>query len=949
MVRAVKARDGIWSYLTKHSGNILGRVRTISQGSYLPGLPPNESEIERPKSPSLPPFSATVNSIQECDSVLSTSPGIRFPPPVLLLELAEKEAQTGHSDLTAAQHVGLRSLLGWTIDHQMAGPSAFLRHQCLTVLYSEYVPNEVHQEGEENDNGQSTASWLPCVQRHWQTYRYYSREQSQDQRLGELIMEKCGNATKACTRKGCKFQIHSHQYRWVTGRTRIIAKMRPDTEPPEEGISMWMSCHECGASTSRRPMANGTWSVRCIETSSLLIFLCRLSSFGKYLELITYSDDFTKMHPPLCDHTKAASNEKLKRRFDVIRHFAFNSYIITFTAAPVEDVYEARIPRVQITKHRALRAQQEGITIRDKWQEQDRDTLRLEITLWWRGVKEHMNQLEEILEDANGDIPLRKPLPPSPPVEREGTDHATTPKASLKALPLPPNHGSTPATEHKHISSSVSSIVTSSTATSSLGLLSTLRQGFIATEQALYTSLNSTPSTSINDARRLFYSAAKAASNRLSAWEKKHVPTLGAHIHYQEPEWWSPGHHALPGGSIIVKEDEWASIIAFTLSSSDYSSELVDMSKPRAASSIGAVAGSIAPTSSAITSVSAVTSESAVSHTNSADIGASHSLAAFVASMQVFSGSKPAPATLDPDDESQAGHWHVPENLSPQISRKDNPKEGSNILSLRDVLRNKAHAETASKFSNSGSATPNPASKLGTKAPPSAFGSASLELATHSAQGTVKPPTPAAVDVFEQILLDVEDDEYTLVDSLQTKTPTGTIKTNAPPVTSSSALGAKPVEEKQSIPLPPPAVPPKDYPTPSTSMETTPAAEKTISEAIKGDSASITTGEIPFSALAMGSLTSTIANAMRYVLNVGQAYEDKPLPNPPYHGLLAMESPDIDSRPHICYDCAVGKRLKFSCTVYYAKQFDSLRRRCGVDEILIQSLKKTENWSAEGS
>lgn len=61
-----------------------------------------------------------------------------------------------------------------------------------------------------------------------------------------------------------------------------------------------------------------------------------------------------------------------------------------------------------------------------------------------------------------------------------------------------------------------------------------------------------------------------------------------------------------------------------------------------------------------------------------------------------------------------------------------------------------------------------------------------------------------------------------------------------------------------------------------------------------------------------------------------------------------MESPDIDSRPHIRYECIIGKRLKLSCTAYYAKQFDSLRKRCGVDEVLIQSLKKTENWSAEG-
>jgi len=34
--------------------------------------------------------------------------------------------------------------------------------------------------------------------------------------------------------------------------------------------------------------------------------------------------------------------------------------------------------------------------------------------------------------------------------------------------------------------------------------------------------------------------------------------------------------------------------------------------------------------------------------------------------------------------------------------------------------------------------------------------------------------------------------------------------------------------------------------------------------------------------------------------------------------------------------------------VYYAKQFDSLRKRCGVDSIFLQSLSRSTNWSAEG-
>jgi 1-phosphatidylinositol-3-phosphate 5-kinase len=69
------------------------------------------------------------------------------------------------------------------------------------------------------------------------------------------------------------------------------------------------------------------------------------------------------------------------------------------------------------------------------------------------------------------------------------------------------------------------------------------------------------------------------------------------------------------------------------------------------------------------------------------------------------------------------------------------------------------------------------------------------------------------------------------------------------------------------------------------------------------------------------------------------------------HALLAANEshlPHIDPKPHIKYEWTVGTRLKFSCTVYYAQQFDSLRNRCGVGETFSQSLAATQNWAAEG-
>ena len=39
---------------------------------------------------------------------------------------------------------------------------------------------------------------------------------------------------------------------------------------------------------------------------------------------------------------------------------------------------------------------------------------------------------------------------------------------------------------------------------------------------------------------------------------------------------------------------------------------------------------------------------------------------------------------------------------------------------------------------------------------------------------------------------------------------------------------------------------------------------------------------------------------------------------------------------------------KFSCTVYYATQFDALRRKCGMSAMYVQSLMRCTAWDACG-
>ncbi len=98
-----------------------------------------------------------------------------------------------------------------------------------------------------------------------------------------------------------------------------------------------------------------------------------------------------------------------------------------------------------------------------------------------------------------------------------------------------------------------------------------MRFTFQRVEQALYSQLRDTPNSTLNNVRREFHSAARGAGKRLAAWEVKHVvkdtrPRLVADREaIQEPRWWHSGFHAVPGGNVIVQEEDWGSIIAFTL------------------------------------------------------------------------------------------------------------------------------------------------------------------------------------------------------------------------------------------------------------------------------------------------------------------------------------------------------------------------------------------------
>jgi 1-phosphatidylinositol-3-phosphate 5-kinase len=100
-------------------------------------------------------------------------------------------------------------------------------------------------------------------------------------------------------------------------------------------------------------------------------------------------------------------------------------------------------------------------------------------------------------------------------------------------------------------------------------LLLSLRQIFQHIERSLYSHLAKSPDRSLNEIRRTFLSAGRGTQKRLRAWQDKHLGSAKSKVVgdfvASEPEWWRKGYHVVPNGNIIVRENDWGSIIAHTL------------------------------------------------------------------------------------------------------------------------------------------------------------------------------------------------------------------------------------------------------------------------------------------------------------------------------------------------------------------------------------------------
>jgi hypothetical protein len=257
--------SGLWIFLTKTTENIIHRTRTISldASSRPPKAVDGTQESGGDITPTAPlqrkdtlnTFSSIVEDVHRTKNLLSTSPGIDFPIPQLLQDIAEKEKRASTVGLTAGDETGLSSILGWTGRREdFLGPESFLRHQSITTIYSEhsFTRQKPNNEGSTEETLTSTA----CSPAQWRTYQYYARDWDNDQTLGELVKQTCEDADRSCVRPECKAKWNDHELRWVHHRAKVTGRVKPGGET--KGACIWASCAVCGAATDRREMTEGT-------------------------------------------------------------------------------------------------------------------------------------------------------------------------------------------------------------------------------------------------------------------------------------------------------------------------------------------------------------------------------------------------------------------------------------------------------------------------------------------------------------------------------------------------------------------------------------------------------------------------------------------------------------------------------------------------------------------
>lgn len=311
---------------------------------------------------------------------------------------------------------------------------------------------------------------------------------------------------------GCQQLIKDHVLCFSHNAGRInVFFASTDPVPQEEndknesvkssGIEIWQTCAECDQATHPVLMSKATYQF----------------SFAKYLEFLLYNDKFATAPALNCHHANTKSN--IIHQFRALDIPSAPIVKITYEEAPL---YELRTPRLQVIPDAPKLKEHTPVSqsVLKRWKAQEEQ----DVNDFFQYVATHLDVMDNyVAAETKRET-------------RSVTDQKR--KGELQDRLSQFKEG-----------------------------LSLLRKSLLQDEKTqLQVELDKTPIDSLNDFRRLYSFRSSAILTRLREWQQKWCPDLMDECTWEPPDYMTDNKiHCFPGSSILVRQDEPSSIIAYTL------------------------------------------------------------------------------------------------------------------------------------------------------------------------------------------------------------------------------------------------------------------------------------------------------------------------------------------------------------------------------------------------
>ncbi|KAI9262234.1 hypothetical protein BDA99DRAFT_510606 [Phascolomyces articulosus] len=603
-------------------------------------------------------------------------------------------------------------------------------------------------------------------------------------------------------------------------------------------VETWFTCSTCDAETPAKPLSMPTYHY----------------SLGKFFELVLYLDyHFAPAIHPICGHVVSPQTSMIH----CFRPSAIPTYTVKITFEPIS-LYELRAPRLQVvptpqetTTKTAAKSVVSTKTLKN-WQGQIRD----DVNALFEAVDAHIDVLKQFMIAESKRV-ARSSL--ASRLSSSAANHHQEKQQEIQAqLKLRQNE------------------------------LDSMKRLFGETEhRELILELQQTSLAYLNDYRRFFALRSGAILSQISKWQQQWCPDLMDDCTWDPPDYIKSNKvHAFPGSSVLVREEEPSSIIAYTLSSSEYIKEL----KQQQNEGNGSTNNTVPPSSTS--SNNNIATPPSISSTTTSSTVDDH------VSPQAKKNDH-YPQEHPVNDTMENGNNTNNESYYSFIKRKfvaPNAGASSETASFRSMVIETVKAN-ASELHYQQQRKVNEIKERWTSSPAITEDKKkrnSNQLTTTSSQ---------------RIILD----EPRIQRDITTEVTTSTFYQKQPPPPSPPLSNNK--HHTKEKPLPPITN------NTNNSTHTNSGENRRLSPHIKHSSVS---------RIGAGRRRETKEGGGKWRGDYDTRIKKRKL----LMDILFIEY--------------IHNNVEFTCTVYYASEFETLRRQSGIDQLLIQSLSRCNAWKATG-